>query len=680
MLLKLFRAIQTLKYAPAYYKGYMSNNAPPFSRTFGRVHKFRILAFDGRRARALEEYMRARGEVSAVKVDERDGTLTAALMPRTDPWEVEEAAAAGGFPIVESRLPLDSVEGRLEVVLLVLAVAATALSFLGTYYGWVTGDLAVMLGAFIVFICGYPILKKAITAVFERKFGSELLLGLAVLAPLPYSYGYGQPLYYASGIIILIAQASNILNRYIEPRFGALGFFLPTEALDSKDEWISLEGVKAGDILKVKPGFRVPADGTVTGGDGTVVRPGSCAESRAGPPAVEGGSLLTDGTLLVKAARDRGESRLKKAVVAFEKARKPIDVLLSYPKSIERALLLVTIMGVSFVYLFFGNLMAAVAIFIAAAPCAALIARPLSLFACYLAASRAGARFVSHGAIERMSMADTVAFDGLGSIVANSSLTDVAGSEGDVKAAIAAYKGDDPTFGDAKEMEGGYSLLGLAEASKVTFVPDDLLSKARSFEGNGKLTRYAFRGTALLGVAAFELSVPDSLKTSVERLGKLGIKGVMLLTGEPSGVSEAAARKAGISVVKSRMDAGERLEYITKMAADGKNVLAAGRGCDISRFAANAAAITIKEPAVGFEGLEDAICASPADVPGLLSLSKKEVKRASEGMSFGFYFNTIAIIAASTTFVDVELILLMVAASVVAIATNSARMYFSGLK
>jgi cation transport ATPase len=655
----------------------MANNAPPF-RPFGRAYKFRILASDEQRARALEEYLRARDEVSAVAVDGREGTLTAALLPRTDPWEVEDAAAAGGFTIVESRLPLDSVEGRLEVVLIVLTVAATALSFLGTYYGAATGNLAVLLGAFIVFICGYPILKKAINAVFDRRFGSELLLALAVLAPLPYSYGYGLPLYYASGIIILIAQASNILNRYIEPRFRNLGFFLPTEVLDSKDEWISLGGVKAGDVLKVKPGFHVPADGTVTVGEGRVARPGSCVGLKAGP-TVDGGSLLTEGMLLVKAARDRGESRLKKAASALESARKPIEVLLSYPRSVERALLLVTIMGVSFVYLFFGNLTAAVAILIAAAPCAALIARPLSLFSCYLAASR-GAGFMSHGSIERMSMTDTVAFDGLGSIAANASLTDVAGSEGDVKAAVAAYKGDDPAFGDAKEMEGGYSLLGLAEASKVTFVPDDLLSKARSFEGKGKLTRYAFRGTALLGVAAFELSVPDDLKSSVERLGKLGVKGVMFLTGEPSGVSEAAARKAGISIVKSRMDGDERMEHIAKMAADGKNVLAAGRGCDISRFAANAAAVTIKKPAVGFEGLEDAFCASPADISRLLSLSKKEVKRASEGMSFGFYFNTIAIIAASTTFVDVELILLMVVASVVAIATNSARMYFSGLK
>jgi cation transport ATPase len=282
-----------------------------------------------------------------------------------------------------------------------------------------------------------------------------------------------------------------------------------------------------------------------------------------------------------------------------------------------------------------------------------------------------------------MSMTDTVAFDGLGSVSDGASLVDVAPAPGrsadDVRAAVGAYKGDDPTFTDAKDM-GGYSLLSLGETSKVTPVPDDLLSKARSLESKGRLVRYAFQGPVLLGAAAFELSVPDDMKASVERLGKLGVKSVMLLSSEPSAVSDNVAKKCGIVTLKVRMDDDERLEYIYKLGFDGKNVLAAGRGCEISRFAANASAVTIKEAAVGFEGLEDAVCASPADVAGLLSLSKKEVKRTSEGMSFGFYFNTLAIIAASTTLMGIEVVLLMVATSVVAIATNSARMYFSGLK
>jgi len=232
---------------------------------------------------------------------------------------------------------------------------------------------------------------------------------------------------------------------------------------------------------------------------------------------------------------------------------------------------------------------------------------------------------------------------------------------------------------DARDM-GGYSLLGLADASRITAVPEEVLAKARAFENKGKLARYAFKGSTLLGVGAFDLSVADDMKASVERMGKLGIKNVMLLSAEPAAVSEDVAKKAGIPIVKPRLEDDERLEFIRKLGADGKNVLAAGRGCEISRFAASAAAVTIKEQALGFEGLEDAICGSPSDVAGLISLSKKEVKRASEGMSFGFYFNTFAIIAAATTLVDIELVLLMVAASVVAIATNCARMYLSGLK
>jgi cation transport ATPase len=662
--------------------GYMANPTP-LSRPRWRI--FRILAFGERRAKALEEYMQAQNDVSSARVNGQNRTLVAALVPGTSPWEVEYTAEAGGFPVKESRSPLDSVEGRLEVVLLAVTLVATILSFLGTYYQVVTGDAAVLLGAFLVFICGYPIMRKAVVGVFDRKFGIELLLALAILAPLPFSYQFTPQVYYASGIIVLIAQAANILDRYIEPRFKDMGFFLPEAGLSPKDEWVKVKDVKSGDMLKVRPGFRVPADGTVAEGEGLVSRPGLCAGQRVkAGSTVDGGSLLMDGDLMVKTARDKGESRLRKAASAFEEARMPFEVLLSYPKSIERALLLVAIMGVSFVFFLFNNMMSAVAIFIAAAPCAALIARPLSLFAAYLAASRAGAGFMTHGSIERMSMTDTVVFDGLGSVTDKAELTDAAPAagvaEGDLKAAVAAYRGNDPAFRDAKDIDGGYSLLGLADASKILPIPDALLSKARALEGQGRLSRYVFKGQVLLGVAAFELTVQESLKASVERFGKLGVKSVMLLSEEPSGVSEAAAKKAGIATVKSRMDEDERLAFIEKLSSDGKNVLAAGRGCSVSRFAANAAAVTISEPAIGFEGLEDAICASPSDISGLFALSKKEVKRASEGMSFGFYFNTIAIIAASVMVVDIEIVLLMVVASVVAIATNSARIYFSGLK
>lgn len=641
---------------------------------------FNIRAFGMRRAKALAEYLKARDEVLDAQVNGQDQKLLVKAMPGTDAWEVEDAAFEGGFAVNSSTTPMDSGEGRLEIILFALTVLATALSFLGTYYKVITGDYAMFVGAFIAFVCGYPILRNAIKGVFEGKFGLQLITAISILAPLPYSYQTGQAFYYASGIIVLISQISNVLNRYIEPRFMNMGFFLPTRALNDKDEWTEAE--KAG-LLKVRPGFHVPLDGTVADGEGLAVPAGSCIGSRiqAGSP-VTGGSLMMEGTAVVK-PKEKGEPRLRRAAAAFTEARKPIEALLSYPKSIERALLVVTIMGVSFVVLFFGNFGAATAILVAAAPAAALLARPLSLISCYLSSSKQGAVFMSHGSIERMSMTEAVAFDGLGSVAEKASLAGTAPAAGrssdEVKAAVDAYKGDDPSFMDAREMDG-YSLLGLADTSKALQVPEDLLTKARAFESQGKLARYAFKGSTLLGVAAFDLSVQDDMKASIERLSKMGIKNVMLLSGEPAAVSEAVAKKAGIPIVKPRLEDDERLEFIRKMGADGKNVLAAGRGCEISRFAANAGAVTVKEQALGFEGLEDAVCISPADIAGLISLSKKEVKRTSEGMSFGFYFNTFAIIAASTTLVDIEVVLLMVVASVVIIATNSARLYFTRLK
>ena len=89
--------------------------------------------------------------------------------------------------------------------------------------------------------------------------------------------------------------------------------------------------------------------------------------------------------------------------------------------------------------------------------------------------------------------------------------------------------------------------------------------------------------------------------------------------------------------ISGNVMASQKLEFLRKLSADGKNVLAAGRGCEISRFAANAGAVTIREQALGFEGLEDAICASPADVAGLVALALAEaVPARGPGRSVAF--------------------------------------------
>jgi P-type E1-E2 ATPase len=651
-----------------------------------RYRTFNVYDVDEQQAAALKEYLESRPEVYMATVDVPRQLMIVKLAPRTYSWEVEDAAAAAGFAVKRLRSPFDETEGRLEIVLLGVTALATIASFLGNYYGLITGPSAELLGLFIALICGYPILKKAFTKVFDRKFDMDLLIALSIISPLYYTYMTGTPIFYASGIIVFIVLASYVFNRYIEPRFEALYFLLPSVGMKEgeAEPWVELKDVKAGTVLTVQPGFRVPADGTVVNGTATVTPADTCASYAIKEGMqVEGGARVEGGALQVKVAKDGGVSRLNNAADALRNARKPMDIQLSYPRSIEKILLLVSLLGTAFAILFMNSMEAAAGILLVAAPCAMLSARPLSLILSGLAASRSGAVFESHGSIERMSMADTVVFDGLDSVTEGSKLVDSAAAAGhsndEVKAIVSSYEADDPTFKDAKGFGDGYSILSLADASRAMTVPEDLLRRARAMESKGLLTRFTFKGQDLAGVAAFELTVPDRLKESVERLGKIKGMSATLLSAEPPGAPEAVAKRLGISA-KSRMRNSERIDYMEKLGKEGKNVLAAGKGCDLSRFAANAGAVTIQKPMSGLEGLEDAICGSAADVYGLLMLSRKTVKRTNEGMSFGLYFNTFAIVAASSGLIDVQLALLMVVASVVAVATNSARLYLSGLR
>ena len=642
-----------------------------------RRRTFNVYGVDERQAIALKECLEPKPDIYSATVDVEHQLLVAELAPRTYTWEVEDAAAASGFIVKRLRSPFDESEGRIEIALLFLSVLATVASFVGAYCNVISGLPVEALGLFIVIVCGYPILKRAFKKILRQTFDTDLSLSIAIVAPFVYSFIYGRPLYYVSGLFAFISLASDVLNRYVRPRFEAADFFMPTTGM-GKDGWVELKDVKAGDALTVKAGFRVPADGTALSGPATIVAADTCArrDIKEGMP-VDGGSYLEDGVLKLKVSRNGGISRLKGMAEAMRSARKPVEVQRNFPTSIARILLPVSLLGAAFVFITMNRPDSAAGILLVAAPCALVLSRPLSLVLSKLAAARIGIIFESHGSIERISMADTVIFDGIGAVTKDLKLVDVAAtrghSEDDVKAIVSSFGTEDPSFRDAKG--DGFSLLSLSDAARVGPIPDDLLKRARALESKGMLTRFAIRGQDLIGMAAFEVSVPESMVRSIERLNRINGMSVLLLSAEPPGAPEAIAKKLGIQSVKSRMRDDESFAYIEKQAANGKNVLVAGKGCGLSRFAANSGAITIERPMQGFLGLEDAICGSADDVYCLVSLSKKAVSRTNEGMWIGLYFNVFALVAASSGLIGVEIAVLMVAASVVAVILNSARTY-----
>lgn len=678
----------------------MANIGP---RTFRpHRHTFKIYGIqDELRASALKEYLETQPGVHSADVDPVNQILVADLLPGTYAWEVEEMAASAGFAVRERKYFASGEDGTLEAILLAVTAPATILSFAGTYYNFITGPVAELLGLFIVFICGFTILKKAFLSIFSKKFDLDLLNAIAVIAPLYYSMSTGWPFYYASGIIVFIILAANLFSRSIEERFDDMGFFLPGTALvnnDGKESWTGIAGLKAGDTIIVKPGFRIPVDGIVVDGESTIVqadRPCQGGIVACKGAHVDAGALVTSGRLSVKCSKDGEDRKLRETASAFKSARKHIDVPIGYPRSIEQGLLMVSLFGSLFIYFSFNSISAAASIIILATPCAMSLARPLSLIVGRLTASLDRVEFSSHESVERMSMVDTVVINGLDVLVDRATVSDIipAGkfSENDVKAALSS--GDNISWDmlpdAARECStgtkaGGYALLTLHEASRKVQVPQDMLRRAGTMDTEGKLIRYAVRGNELVGMVSFEMHISEEAKEAIDRLGRLGVKSLTLLSAESPGVSEATGRRAGITNIKSRMSDREKQEYIGKQVSEGKQVLAAGKRCELSIYAANACSMVVDGQTPGFEGLEDVRCGNIAQLPRILSLAKKTAKYISQGMTFALYFNTFAIILASISaalgIMDISLALLMVVASVVAVATNSARLYFSGLK
>lgn len=646
-------------------------------------------------AAALKEYLDLQPGVFSADINLANRTLKATIIGSTEPWEVEAWAAEAGFAVDGIKTPLSTMWGKLEVALLPVTMVATIISFLGAYYGFLAGNESLLLGAFLTFICGYPVIRKALFSIMERKIDLTILNGVAIMGPLYYSLYTGAQFYYAAGVLVFFLLAVYVFEAALASRYQNAGFFLPGVALVSrgdKEEWVKVDEVNEGDTVIVKPGFRVPVDGIVAKGEGkaTPVLPG-CSEPitiKEGV-TVEAGSIM-EGSAALKASKK--DPKIKPIASAFKEARKPVEVPLGYPKSIEKALLLVSLFGATFVFALIGSIDGAISILLLGTPVAMMLSRPAALL---IGKAVSGGRIDRHTVLERMSMSETVLINGadalLDAVVVSDIIPVTGHTEDEVRSALASYAPDSPDAllnmalpPEARVKESPFRISTLAGATKAGNFSKDVHARASAMESAGKAVRFALKDKELLGIIGLELKLPEGTKRAVERLEKIGVKNVTLLSSESTAVTDAIARNAGIKASNSRMDWREKISFIQKAQSDDRSVLVVGKECAATTLAGNGGTIAIGGPIKGFEWLEDARAASFMEVPGILALSKRTFKYIGQSMTFALYFNTVTIIAASimasVVMADIQIALLAMITSVAAVATSAARLYVTGMR
>ncbi len=393
---------------------------------------------------------------------------------------------------------------------------------------------------------------------------------------------------------------------------------------DGEERDVAIARVRAGDVVVVRPGERLPVDGTVRDGESWVDESMLTGEpvpveKRAGDRVV-GGTVNQHGVLKVEATEVGKATVLARIIRLVERAqgsKLPIQGLADRVVRVFTPLVIAIAIVTFLSWLALGPppaitlaLVSAVAVLVVACPCAMGLATPAAIMVGSGRAAELGVLYRKGEALETLSHVDTVVFDKTGTLTeGRPRLTDLLSDDGDhdgvLALAAAVESGSEhplataivaaarergvaipearrisaiPGFGVTAEVHGRRVLLGAARLlQREGIALGPLEERAAAIAGDGKTPIHLAVGDRARGL----LAVADPLKPEsasvVAALRRRGL-GVAMITGDARRTAEAIARRAGIDDVRAEVLPDGKAEAVAALQREGRKVAFVGDG------------------------------------------------------------------------------------------------------
>ncbi len=528
--------------------------------------------------------------------------------------------------------------------------------------------------------------------------GTSAAFGLSVSEWLRATPGHAPALYFESSALIVTFI---LLGKWLEGRakgqtaaaIRALSKLRPDTARirsGGTEREVKLDRVTLGDLVVVRPGERVPVDGIVTEGSGSVDESMLTGEAlpvdKAAGARVTGGSVNVDGLLVIETTAIGAETALARIVRLVEGAqasKAPVQRLVDRVSAVfVPAVLAVALLTFAAWWALAGDpvqaLLNAVAVMVIACPCALGLATPTAIMVGTGAAARHGILIRDAAALERAHAVKAVAFDKTGTLTLGrlelvaaipvpgvtkpDLLRDAAatggGSEHPLSAALRRARPDVAAGADFRALPGrgasatvgGRSLVmgsrSLLEESGLG--PAGLAQTAASLAAEGRTVSWLGElapESRLLGILAFGDTVRPRARAALDALHRAGLRTVML-TGDGKGAAEAVAAELGIGEVVAEVlpadkaDAVARLRQrygVVAMVGDGINDAPALAAADIG-----IAMGTGTDVAMGVAGIT-LMRGDPALVAGAIDISRRTYAKIRQGLFWAFAYNLVGL-------------------------------------
>ncbi|MCB1949403.1 MAG: copper-translocating P-type ATPase [Nitrosomonas sp.] len=391
------------------------------------------------------------------------------------------------------------------------------------------------------------------------------------------------------------------------------------------DEDVPLDQIKVGDLLRVRPGEKVPLDGIVTEGrsavDESMVTGESMPVKKEQDSQVIGGTMNQTGSFIMKAehvGKDTMLSQIVHMVAEAQRSRAPIQRLADVVASwFVPAVILVAVLAF-LVWSIYGPspafsyaLIAAVSVLIIACPCALGLATPMSIMVGVGKGAQAGVLIKNAEALERMEKVDTLVIDKTGTLTEGkptvTKIVPAAGSSADDLLILAASleQGSEHPLAHAIVMAARDKGLDLAEThdfdsqsgkgvtgkikgqhvalgnamlmEEIAVDVSPMSDQANELRSDGATVIFIAVDDRLAGLLAIADPVKETTPEAISQLQKQGIH-IVMLTGDNRRTAEAVARTLGIEAVEAEILPEDKGKIVKKLRDAGRIVAMAGDG------------------------------------------------------------------------------------------------------
>jgi Cd2+/Zn2+-exporting ATPase len=584
--------------------------------------------------------------------------------------------------------------------------------------GGTVASASAFIGAIIL---GYPIVVTAIKDLRVGHLSINELVAIAVLA------AFASANYKVAGVVAFFMLIGEIIEtRTAEGARASIESLIkltPTRARrikkDGSEEEITASELAIGDVIRIRPGDNVAADGIIVSGQGsfnqaTITGESLPVDKKSGDEVFAGTQNLT-GVLEIKVSRageDTTLGRVRELILAAEKTKLPIMKIVDQYMGFYTPLVLV--IG-ALVWAFTHDLTRVIAVFVVSCPCAFILATPTAMVAALSAAARLGILIKNVADIEAAAKINAFVFDKTGTLTTGELAVSRLAPIGEVKpaellrfAASAEKYSNHPTakaleqiageagvplaepqnFAEAAgrgvkaEVGGAKILVGRAQWLKDNGVTEDFVKSVDLKETEGWSLIFVACDGKCIGWVGLQDQTRAEAKESLAELKEAGVRRIAMVSGDRQAVATRVAAEIGCEEAKGDCLPQNKVEFVRGVKAKGYRVAVVGDGVnDAPALAAGDIGI-----AMGAAGSEVAIHSATIALmnndlrrlPFLVKLSRSTRAVINQNFMFGVLFIIVGLTVTSFGYIGPIVAAILHNVGSLIVIFNSARLVRKG--